>query len=402
VATLGDLYGRPWSEREYILVLDLYLNFRNQPRQPNDKMIQGLAVIMGRTPAAICMRLENFASVDPENSQVRRGLGHISPVCRRVFEEWAVKPEHLRSCAEAFRRDAEHAWSSRTLFEPDPVAIPRAFGKYELLDHIGQGTFGSVYSCMDAETGEEAALKIIHSDRIHDKEALHRFYREIRALKYMSHPNVIRLREDNLDVEKNFPGFLMDLAEINLTEYANECFGSRPERPPVKTVEAVDIVRSISQACVALHTHMPRIIHRDINPNNILRLVSGHWVLADFGLAKFVGAAQVTTSFATRTQRGWGTAYYAAPEQYRDFKRTDERTDVYALGVLLWEVFTSAWPPPERGRDGLPGELSGIFLKATERDIDLRYRTAQEFLEAIEATEPFGRVSSGPAEKEPS
>lgn len=384
-----ELYGRPWIEREYVLALDGYINFKDDARNPTSQWVQDLAQLMGRTPAAICMRMENFASIDPEVSQARRGLGNLSALCKLVFAEWSIKPDHLRSCAQAFRRDADHAWSSRTLFDPYPVAVPKAFGKYELLDQIGRGTFGSVYSCINTETNEVAALKIIHADRVNNDETLHRFLQEIRALKSLNHPNVIALREDNLEFERSFPGFVMDLAEINLAEYSGSAVNLRGGRPGIEQSEAIGIMRSITRATAGLHGHVPKIIHRDINPNNILRLPNGMWVLADFGLAKFVGTAQFTTTFATRTEPGWGTTYFAAPEQYRDFKRTDERSDTYALGVLLWELFTSSWPTPERERDGLPADLSPVFLKATERDPELRFKNAPEFLKAIEATELF-------------
>jgi serine/threonine protein kinase len=111
----------------------------------------------------------------------------------------------------------------------------------------------------------------------------------------------------------------------------------------------------------------------------------GTWVLADFGLAKFIGTAAVATSFVTQTRMGWGTAYYAAPEQYRDFKRTDEKTDVYAAGDLLWELFSSGWPPPELGRPDLPKRLEEVFLRAVARDPCHRHCTIAELTDHFNA-----------------
>ena len=385
-----ELYGRPWSEPEYLLVLDLYFLCNDKSHREREAAVRELSSLMGRTPDAIHMRMENFSSIDPECSHIRRGLVNLAPLCKRVFEEWNPKRDHLRSLAEVYRRDAERALSNRTLFEPDPVSLPRAFGKYELLDPIGRGAFGSVFSCVDTTTGRTAALKIIHADRMGDTEALHRFAREIRVLQSIKHPNVIALREDNLDTERSFPGFVMDLAAFSLTDYSSKNL-CRPERPFPHASVALEIMLAVSRACVALHSNSPRIIHRDINPNNVLQLTDGTWALADFSLAKFIDTVQFSTSFATRTEQGWGTAYYAAPEQYRDFKRTDERTDVYALGVLLWELFSASWPPPERERPGLSADLTPLFLRATERKASLRFSSAQEFLEALAATETFSR-----------
>jgi serine/threonine-protein kinase len=207
---------------------------------------------------------------------------------------------------------------------------------------------------------------------------------EIRALRSISHPNVIALHEDNIDTERRFPGFVMDLATTNLANYT-----AVAERPAVAPAEAVWIMRAIVSAIIALHAHSPRIVHRDINPNNILRLIDGRWVLADFGLAKFIGTGPLSTGFATQTQPGLGTTYYAAPEQYRDFKRTDERTDIFALGVLLWELFSSAWPPPDSQRLGLPDDLAMVYVRATQREPEARYPTALQFKEVLERSAMF-------------
>lgn len=382
----GQLYGRPWSEREYLVVLDAYFATKGQPRHVNKSEVQDLARALGRTPASVYMRMENFASVDPEECGDRRGLAKMGPVGQRLFAEWAEKQDHLRSCAQVLIRDMQAAHAApMSLFEPDPVALPKAFGKYELLDQIGQGAFGTVYSCVDGETQRIGALKIIQPGKNLDHESLHRFIREIRALRFVNHANVVRLHDDNLETEKDFPAFVMDLAETNLTAYANDVAGDASIRPLFAAAEASVILRSMVQAIRALHTHAPAIIHRDVNPNNILRLPDGSWVLADFGLAKFVGTARMVTTFATRTQRGWGTSYYAAPEQYRDFKRTDGRTDIYALGVLMWELFTTVGPPMERQNCGLPGPLQAVFLRATEREPDRRFATVAELDAAMEA-----------------
>ncbi len=385
-----ELYGRPWSEPEYLLALDLYFNHKQQSQHKNSTLVRELSAIMGRTPGAIAMRLENFASIDPEQTRLRSGLTNISSMCKQVFEAWVDKPENLRSVAEVFRRDLENKKYSRTLFDPDPITVPKALEKYELLDQIGEGSYGKVFSCIDAQTGSTYAIKIINTAQARDPEVVHRFCREIRALKFVSHPNVITLHEDNLGIENRYPAFVMDLAASNLTAFANETFRSgSQQRPVIDTETSTRILRSISSACIALHANSPRVIHRDINPNNILLLPEGDWALADFGMAKFLSTAPLTTSFATRTQPGWGTDYYGSPEQYKDFKRTDERTDIFALGTLLWELFTTSWPPPDRQDSGLPHDLTVLYRRATEREPEARFKSVREFLDALEATETF-------------
>lgn len=374
------LYGTPWSEREYVIALHFYLQHRASPRHEMSSFVQELARILGRTPASIVMRMENFANLDPETNQLRKGLTNLGPMCWKVFHDWHDHPDHLQSCAELLIREVTAA-HNLSLFEPEPVTLPKAFGKYELLDHLGDGGTGSVFSCVDIDAGKRYAIKIIKTDTRFDDEALHRFIREIRILRTISHPHIIRLHEDNLDDEKSFPAFVMDLAACSLARFLEKRREhGGVERPCATSAEAALIFRSIASGVSALHNNNPNVIHRDINPNNILLSIDGDWMLADFGLAKFLSSAPTATTFVTKTHMGWGTAYYAAPEQYKDFKRTDERTDIYALGILLWDLFTTAWPPPESPAPGLPSGLAEVFVKATARDPGARYQNLKEML----------------------
>jgi len=391
MAKVEQLYGKPWSEREYIITLHYYFQNRDMPRHAASPFILDLAKLLGRTPASIVMRMENFASIDPDASGARKGLGNGGPRCEEIFYDWYERPDHLASCAELLIREATPL-PEFTLFDaPEPVALPKAFSRYELLDSVGQGGFGCVFSCVDIESGVQRAIKIIRAENQLDREALHRFSREIRILGSVRHPNVIRLHECNLESEEFFPAFVMDFANCSLTQHLESARKTGRERPRLIPDEARHIFRSVSSGVNTLHK--ANVIHRDINPNNVLLLPDGTWVLADFGLAKFIDSAATVSTFVTRTHAGWGTAYYAAPEQYRDFKRTDERTDIYALGMLLWELFTNAWPPPERDQTGLPGQLASIFIKATERDVSARYQSVDDLLLDFESA--LDRIAEG-------
>lgn len=376
-ATPQHLYGHPWTESEFLVVLESYLQHRNQPRHERTPFINELSRILGRTVSSILMRMENYASIDPAVQQSRIGLVHINEVGRRIFEEWSKEPDALNLTAGVLIRQAKQK-DVPDLFNPTPIKVPKAFGKYELLDALGEGTSGLVFSCIDTDTGKPYAIKIIHSHIVHDAEIFHRFLREIRALRAITHRNVIALHQDNLDSERNFPAFIMDLAQCSLTshlETVRRCQIQR-SRPLLPFQEAEIILHSVMDAVEALHNNSPKLIHRDLNPNNILHLPDGRWVLADFGLAKFISTAPVSTSFQTKTHRGWGTMWYTAPEQYDDFMNSTERTDVYSLGMLIWELFTPSGPPPSH--EGLPEKLSQLYLKATARDPNQRHRTVQE------------------------
>lgn len=373
----AELYGRPWIEKEYLIVLDEYFRTAGQPRHIYSDYVADLSKLLGRTPASICMRMGNFASVDPEASASRRGLSNVGPMCKKVIDEWSNQREALHLCAQVLRREIEPP--RLPLFEPGAVRIPRAFQRYELLDHLGDGGFGHVFSCIDAE-GQLYAIKIIHAQRVHDREVLHRFHREMRALKKIRHPNVIRLHEDNIETEADFPAFIMDLAECTLNEYiaAKVVSQDGESRCNLPFAEAAEIFRAVLDAAIALHSYEPAIAHRDINPTNILRLQTGAWVLADFSLAKFMTPIGVTSTFATQTKASWGTGLYAAPEQYRDFKTSDSRSDIYALGILMWDLFSQGWPPFERDHPQLPPPLVPIFRRCTERTPGARYETVAQ------------------------
>jgi serine/threonine protein kinase len=377
-----DLYGKPWSEREYIIVLHYYFRYGGQVNNTNDPIVIKLSELLGRTPGSILMRFENYFHLDPETSGTRKGLSHWNDFCKKVFDEWKEKKDNLEETAKVLIRDAQ-GLNQPDLFEPYPVKMPKAFNKYELLDQIGSGYFGIVFSCIDTITQKSFAIKIINGDKILDKECLHRFFREIKTLRAINNVNVITIFEDNLEKESSFPAFVMDLAAYNLFDYLKNKFSGT--KPILSIEESTKIYSAVLQAVKALHNNSIPVIHRDVNPNNILFLPNGVWVLADFSLAKFLPPAPVSTTFVSQTHQAWGTAYYASPEQYKSMKNTDQRSDIYSLGVLLWELFTKDDPYPDFhvGMTGLDSKLENVVLKATARQISERYNNIEELEQAF-------------------
>lgn len=376
--TADELYGQPWGSREYMLVLAKYIENRGRLYSADDEDVVELSDLLGRTPASIVMRMENFAGLDPENR--RRGLAHVSPICREVFDEWNVRPEDLKAIAE-FITGELRVPKQFNLFGTSRISLPISFRGFELLDLIGQGGFGEVYSCIKKDSGELFAIKILRADRASNPEALSRFAREMRALRSVRCPHIINLHEDNLASERQYPAFIMDLGVHSLTSYAVQygiCQSGSSGRPLLPPGTAILIMNAMLAATIALHSNVPKIIHRDINPNNIIQLPNGRWVLADFGLAKFLGPPIASSKFSTHTQQGWATTYFAPPEQHQYFKNTDERADIFALGVLLWELFSPSWPAPQIEKSGLPGSLDSIFRRAANPEYDDRYHSVEE------------------------
>jgi serine/threonine-protein kinase len=382
----GELYGRYWSEAEYLIVLHYYVRNAGKPRHHLCDYVIDASRLLGRTPGAVVMRMENYASIDPTENKSRKGLVNITDIGAQIFRKWIRNPDALKDCAEVLIREFETS-NRASLFEPDPVRLPKAFGKYELFDPIGEGAFGSVFSCMNTESQTFFAIKILNTKSAGSdlEEVLGRCRREIKALKAIKHENVIRIFEDNLDQQRDFPGFVMELAETSLAKFLDantKAQGIHSVRPVLPKQEAMTLLNSVLAAVEAMHNQSPALIHRDINPNNILRLSDGRWVLADFSLAKFLRGVSFATTFAT-THQGWGTATYTAPEQWKDFACADERADVFSLGVLIWELLTESWPPFDRAHLALSAQLSSVVLKATERDRASRYARVSELRAAL-------------------
>lgn len=379
-----EIYGSKWSEKEYLIVLHSYYKHRNEPQHAESHFIQELSHILGRTPHSILYRLQNYSSIDPEEKDPRRkGKIHITEYGRRIFDLWSRKRNVLEETAEAFLRD-EKSQLEPNLFNPRPTRLPVTFKEYELLDEIGRGGFGIVFSCLNTRTNKTYALKVIDVARLHDEECLSRFSREIRALKSVEHSNIIQIHADNLRDEKKYPGFVMDLAEYSMPQYFDTLKPKGFQRPLLDKVEAVRIFTAIVDAVQVLHDSNPPILHRDINPNNILRLFNDNWVLADFSLAKFLPPRPVSTSFATETHMAMGTAHYTSPEQYKCLKDADVRSDIFSLGWLLWDLFSSEGPYPRREPSGLSPKLESIFFKATDYNRKERYSSAKEMKKDFE------------------
>ena len=207
---------------------------------------------------------------------------------------------------------------------------------------------------------------------------VHRFRREIKILRKAQNRNVIGLHEDNLDSEERFPAFVMDLADCSLPQYIHALAQreGRTLRPLLTAREAGAILSDVMLGVSALHDH------RDINPNNILRMPDGRWVIADFTLSKFLLGTSSTYVTATTT-RGWGTMYYAAPEQWRDFKAVDHRCDIYALGAVIWDLFTSGFPPPHDPDLQVPPKIEAIVRKAMAREPSDRHSDVTQLREQL-------------------
>jgi serine/threonine-protein kinase len=293
----------------------------------------------------------------------------------------------------------------RSITELMPGLVLR--GKYEIQERLGAGGMGAVYKARHTAFGETRAIKFIGSHLIHDEEFLARFRGEAVLARKLLHPNVVRV-EDLDSTEDGRPFIVM---EYVVGRSLRDVLRKEGALAPARAVEIA------AQTCAALvAAHGLGVLHRDIKPENMV-LVSGPdgsdvVKVLDFGLAKvlegFEGAGQ---QVSTQTGMVVGTPQYISPEQAVPAKglELDGRSDLYSLGVMLYELLTGHLPfsadtpmamvlhhlqtlpeaPHETHPDhGIPPELGALVMKALEKDRTARFASAAEMREALLALAP--------------
>jgi eukaryotic-like serine/threonine-protein kinase len=241
---------------------------------------------------------------------------------------------------------------------PFEASAGQRIGPYRLLREIGRGGMATVYLATrdDAEYQQQVAIKLIWPSA-DSAEVLRRFRQERQILANLNHPNIARLL-DGGTTEQGWPYLVMEyIAGVPITRYCNE------QRLSVNTR-----LRLFQTVCAAVaHAHRNLVVHRDLKPSNILITVDGTVKLLDFGIAKVLAPE---TAGEARTRTGWQllTPEYASPEQVREETITTA-SDVYSLGVLLYELLTGQRPHELQGRP-----LHEIIRALTEEDAPLPSR----------------------------
>jgi eukaryotic-like serine/threonine-protein kinase len=333
-----------------------------------------------------------------------------APNERIAFLDGACRDPAIRKEVEALlRSDAAHDDSVETL--PSMVAaswmthdqakelIGRTIGRYKILGSLGAGGMGEVYLADDPSLGRKVALKLLPRQFTREPDRLRRFEKEARAASALNHPNIITIYEIGQWEETQFIA----------TEFIE---GETVRERMMKTRLALnDILEIGTQVAGALAAaHVAGIVHRDIKPANIMVRTDGYVKVLDFGLAKLVAAK--ANPDITDPGRVMGTASYMSPEQALG-ETLDHRTDIFSLGVVLYEIATGIHPfagkseastydailhkNPPRMNDAnpiLPIELDQIVRHALEKDPAKRYQSASELRADLkqlqDATSPTG------------
>jgi eukaryotic-like serine/threonine-protein kinase len=273
---------------------------------------------------------------------------------------------------------------------PDTVSetLRLAFAdRYDIERELGHGGMATVYLARDRKHDRLVALKVLRPDLVSTLGA-GRFLREIAIASHLAHPHILTLIDSGETATGGFLYYVMPFAE-------GESLRDRLTRDgPLPLPQAIRLLREVADALAYAHTQ--GVVHRDIKPDNVL-LLGQHAVVVDFGIAKAIGQARHPETM-TGTGVSIGTPTYMAPEQAAGDPNVDSRADIYAVGVLAYEMIagrppfvgtpqsvlashiTAAAPPLDSLRKRLPPALSRCVMRCLEKDPAARYQSADELL----------------------
>jgi len=265
------------------------------------------------------------------------------------------------------------------------ISPGQTIGQYRILEQIGQGGMATVYKAYQPSLDRVVAIKVLPKTYAQDPEFLARFRREAKAVAQLEHPYILPVHDYGEEGDVTY--FVMRYVE-------GGSLADHLRRGPVDMVTALRITAQVAEALD--YAHQRGIVHRDVKPSNILLTADGRPQLMDFGIAYVVSGPRLT-----RTGVGIGTPEYMSPEQGQG-RPVDARSDIYSLGVVLYEMLTGRvpyqaetpfavihghiyepLPPPRRINPRIPPEVEHIVLKALAKRPEDRFQTAGEMAAAL-------------------
>jgi len=263
----------------------------------------------------------------------------------------------------------------------------KLIGDYEVLGVLGAGGMGKVFKVRNVISDRIEAMKVLLPDLAGRQELADRFLREIKLLASLDHPNIAQLRT----------ALTLSNRLVMVMEYVEgTTLAERLQQGPIPPAETIGYVTQVLDALA--YAHARSVIHRDIKPANMMLTPNGTVKLMDFGIARAKGDASMTVTGTTL-----GSLYYMSPEQVKG-GTVDPRSDLYSLGVSIYEMVTGELPfkagsdysimtaqlqerpkPPSEVRPGLPPQLNGIILHSLAKDPGERFQSADEFRQALES-----------------
>ncbi len=270
-----------------------------------------------------------------------------------------------------------------------PIELDREIGPYRIVSQIGRGGMATVYKAYQAPLDRFVALKVPHTDFQANPDFLSSFKRETRIIAKLDHPNIVPIYD--VSEFEGTPFLVMRFVDgQTLREFLTKY------KKPVRLATILMIMRAVTSALA--YAHQKSVLHRDVKPSNILLGNDGNVYLMDFGLARIVAEADLTLS----RDRVVGTPTYISPEQAKG-EPLDERTDIYSLGVVLYELLTARVPftgerpsvvvyhhistpppPPTKINADISPRIEQVVLKALAKDRKDRFANAMAMMQALQ------------------